>query len=216
LWSPGGGVGTTENNLAPGSYTVTVADASGCTSTAVAIVPPTSAPVASVSPDITIISGGSTQLTATGGGIYNWIPSSGLSCAACSNPFASPFETTTYCVEVTDVNGCRDTACVTITVETPCRAADVLGVPNAFSPNNDAINDEFCLLGWDACLIDFQILIFDRWGERVFKSNDPNFCWDGTYLEKKMDSAVFVYFIKAVYIDSKDAVLRKGNISLLR
>jgi gliding motility-associated-like protein len=216
VWSPGGGAGVTINNLAPGTYTVSVTDASGCTTTASATVIAIGAPTATVSPDITIGIGASTVLVAGGGGTYTWIPTTGLSCTTCANPTATPSETTTYCVEVLDAGGCKDTACVTVRVEIPCPNKEILDVPNAFSPNRDGLNDDFCLLGWDACLVEFKVFIFDRWGETVFKSTDPNFCWDGKYNNQSMDSQVFVYYIKATYMNTNEAVIRKGNISLLR
>jgi len=158
----------------------------------------------------------STQLTATGGGTYSWTPATGLSCTNCSNPIAKPFETTTYCVTVTDNNGCSASKCVTVTVEIPCPTNESVAIPNAFSPNNDGVNDEFCLQGWDACIEDFDIIIYNRWGEKVYESIDPNFCWDGKRLNIIMDSQVFVYHVKAKFKDVKEPVVKKGNISLLR
>jgi gliding motility-associated-like protein len=56
--------------------------------------------------------------------------------------------------------------------------------------------------------------VFDRWGQEVFASNKANFCWDGTYQGKALNTAVFVYSIKAS-IDGKQ-IAKKGNITLLR
>ena len=100
-----------------------------------------------------------------------------------------------------------------------------MGVPNAFTPNNDGVNDKFCLDGWSDCINKFEIVIFDRWGEKVFESKDPAFCWDGIYNGKPLDSAVFVYFIKSNFASagtlpsSPKGVFdlnRTGNISLVR
>jgi len=119
-------------------------------------------PTAGVSPDITIALGTSTTLTASGFNTYNWFPSTGLNTTTGASVIASPTVTTTYCIIVTSPNGCSDTACVTITVETQCPTAENLAVPNAFSPNTDNINKEFCLKGWNNCISDFRITIFDR------------------------------------------------------
>jgi len=78
------------------------------------------------------------------------------------------------------------------------------------------MNDEFCLQGWEQCIIDFTVIIFDRWGEKVFESKDPNFCWDGIYNNTIMDAQVFVYYIKAKYITLDKPIIKKGNISLIR
>jgi len=126
-------------------------------------------------------------------------------------------ETTIFCVEVTDNNGCKDTACVTITVEIPCPTNENLNiVPNAFSPNHDGVNEEFCLQGWSVCIKEFQVLIYDRWGEKVFESKDPNFCWDGYFRGSLLDAQVFVYYIRAEFDNSDEPIVKRGNISLLR
>ncbi len=58
-------------------------------------------------------------------------------------------------------------------------------------------------------------MIYNRWGEKVFESTDPSFCWDGTYKGKALDLAVFVYYIVAD-LTNNEKVERKGNISLIR
>ncbi len=49
----------------------------------------------------------------------------------------------------------------------------------------------------------------------IFESEDPGFCWDGTYKGKPLDAAVFVYYIKAE-LTNDYSVVKKGNISLVR
>lgn len=87
--------------------------------------------------------------------------------------------------------------------------------PNAFTPNGDGINDMFCLQGWDVCNQSFRVMIFDRWGEKVFQSDDPKFCWDGKYKGKLLSSDVYIFQITAAY---KGEVVRtkKGNMTLIR
>ena len=87
--------------------------------------------------------------------------------------------------------------------------------PNAFTPNGDDANDEFCLQGWSDCTVSFYVAIFDRWGEKVFDSHDPGFCWDGTYLGLPLNTAVFVYYIKADVLKI-GTITKKGNITLIR
>jgi len=216
VWSPSGGTSATVTGLAGGTYTVIVTDASGCTQVQTIVVPVIPGPTATISSNITINIGDSTSLIAGGGGIYSWFPTTGLSCTNCTNPIAKPNQTTIYCVEVTDTNACKDTACVTVAVETPCPKNESVAIPNAFSPNNDGVNDEFCLQGWDACIESFNIIIYNRWGEKVYESIDPNFCWDGKRLNTVMDSQVFVYYAKARFKEIVNPVVKKGNISLIR
>ena len=98
-------------------------------------------------------------------------------------------------------------------------------MPNAFSPNNDGENDEFCLSrstgiptgqgGIEDCIKDLKITIYNRWGEKIYESNDKKFCWDGKYKDKLQNTAVFVYYLDATLI-SGETITKKGNISLIR
>ncbi|TAL57471.1 MAG: T9SS type B sorting domain-containing protein, partial [Bacteroidetes bacterium] len=211
LWNPSGQTASTATGLGAGNYSVTMTDANGCTQTQTAVITSVPGPAAAVSAASTNITiGNNTSLTATGGGTYSWSPAAGLSCATCANPVATPSQTTTYCVVVTDGNGCTDNACLTINIDIPC--GDIF-VPNAFSPNNDGENELECVLG--SCIETLKFSIFDRWGEKVFETTDPKICWDGTYKGKLLNTAAFVYYLKGV-LTSGEKINRKGNISLIR
>lgn len=161
--------------------------------------------------DTHIIEGAAVALQADGGENYTWYPADYLSCSECPDPVAAPPKTTEYCV-TSMLKSCLSKACVTILVG--CEFAGDLSVPNAFTPNGDGINDEFCLQGWKDCISDFKITIFDRWGEMVFASDKPDFCWDGTNRGKQLDGEVVVYVISAS--GKKDNIHKKGTISLIR
>ena len=100
-----------------GIYTVQALSDSGCTSppvqTVVNVIPKV---VAAISNNVAICAGQSTQLTASGGPFYKWTPSTGLDNDHIANPIASPLQTTTYTVDVSN-GGCDDnTRTVTVTV----------------------------------------------------------------------------------------------------
>jgi gliding motility-associated-like protein len=184
-------------------------------------------PTITISPDQQMFIGDGVTLQATGGTSYYWTPGTFVTCvnSSCDTATAIPEETTTFCAHVTDSNGCIDSLCTKVLVVIPCPSNRDLVVPNAFSPNHDGINDELCLAGWDDCVTNFQITIYDRWGEKVFESSKSEFCWDGFYKGRLLDPAVYVYFIKATYekagssvYDGKTKfdVTKTGNISLLR
>lgn len=212
-WSTGSDTGQTAIGLAEGTYTVTVTDNNGCTQSQTAVVSTVAGPsVMATASDITIMAGNSTSLFISLNGSYLWSPDNGtLNCDTCQSPVASPLETTSYCVVVTDTNNCVDSGCVTIEVQFPCD----LKVPNAFSPNNDGKNDVLMLHGWDKCVSDFSISIFNRWGEKVFESSNPSASWNGNSASnKQLNSSVFVYYISATLI-SGEKISRQGNITLL-
>ena len=73
-------------------------------------------PFANAGSDVTIIAGGSTVLSGSGGTTYLWSPAGSLSCSTCASPIATPGITTTYVVVVTDSNGCQAMDSVTVTV----------------------------------------------------------------------------------------------------
>lgn len=211
--------GTTNSSLivTPTSditYTV-IGETANCTNSAIASVSVVNSPTISLPNQITITPGSSTQLNLnTDATTYQWSPPQGLSCTNCDMPIASPQVNTQYCV-LTSIDGCTATACIQVNVEIDCNKNYDYSTPTAFTPNNDGNNDSYCLKGWDNCIKNFYIAIFNRWGEKVYDSSDPTFCWDGTFLGAKLDPAVFAFYIKAETTDGK-SINKKGNITLIR
>jgi len=82
-------------------------------------------------------------------------------------------------------------------------------IPNVFSPNADKSNDIFEIIGVKECL-PFELTIFNRWGEMVFKSTDRKISWDGFYKGKPQPAGVYVYMLNAI------GKKYKGSITLIR
>ncbi len=154
------------------------------------------------------------SVTPTGStfGTLVWTPTYGLSCSDCSDPIANPYESITYNVVATDVNGCIATDTVHIEVI----PSYIVFIPNAFTPNGDGNNDFFEVFGNKEAWKQFEVQIFDRSGEMVYESNDMNFKWDGNYKGKMLNPSVFVYLVKVVYIDNYTDKLFKGSVTLVR
>ncbi|WP_276132869.1 PKD domain-containing protein [Polluticoccus soli] len=136
VWSPATGLSCTTcaNPVATPAtttiYTVTGANANGCTNTSTVTITVNAIPVVTATAtNKTICAGTSTPLQASGATSYSWTPATGLSCISCPNPVATPGSTTTYVVTGM-VNGCQDTAHVTI---------NVLPKPNVSAGNNAGI-----------------------------------------------------------------------------
>jgi gliding motility-associated-like protein len=201
-----------------GSYVVTYnVNAANCvlagSGTATVVINPT--PLLSMSSSTLIYAGDQTTLTAnSSANSYTWSPASGLTCSDCASPVASPNESTTYCVRTSD-GVCANSACLTVIVESLCEGDKGFFLPNAFSPNGDGNNDVFCVQGRTRCISNFQMIIYDRWGEKMFESSDLSFCWDGTYRGKPLVPDVFMYYIKAQDQNQKE-LIKKGNISLIK
>lgn len=89
-------------------------------------------------------------------------------------------------------------------------------IPNAFTPNGDGINDVFKTTALD--IEDYEIEVYNLWGERVFNTNTPEYGWDGIYKGKQSPQGVYLYKVKFKGLSNKQ--LRnynfKGNVSLLR
>lgn len=187
------------------TYTVNVTSDSGCTAidslTIIVLCRP-----ASVCCDSLIIHGGDVQLISSGGNSYSWSPSAGLSCDTCSNPVASPSQTTTYSVTISD-SGCVSVE--TVTIDVSC--GDVF-VANAFSPN-EANNKILYVRG--PCISTMDFMVFDRWGNKVFESQNTDNGWDGTYKGLALTTGTFVWYVKATLLDGT-TVEKKGNVALVR
>ena len=78
------------------------------------------------------------------------------------------------------------------------------------------INDFFSIYGKLNLLVFFEARIFDRWGEKVLESNNPYFTWDGTHLGVAETPGVFVYTMKATFIDGYSRTDYKGSITLIK
>ncbi|MFA6923592.1 MAG: gliding motility-associated C-terminal domain-containing protein [Bacteroidales bacterium] len=88
-------------------------------------------------------------------------------------------------------------------------------VPSAFSPNGDRENDILYLRG--KCVENINFYVYNRWGQKVFESHDLSQGWDGTFNGKKMDMAVFVYYLSAETSSGEKRIIKKqGTISLIR
>jgi gliding motility-associated-like protein len=115
-------------------------------------------------------------------------------------------------------SGCSDTVSVTNAVQT-IKHGQLL-VPNAFRPNatgpgstNVSNNEVFLPLMRN--VTKFQMFIFNRWGQLLFESSNPESGWDGYYKGQLCQQDVYIYKISVEYDDGKEFT-RTGDINLLR
>ncbi len=149
----------------------------------------------SLSPNVIICPGESTQLSASGGASYLWSPATGLDFTTVSNPIASPTLTTSYNVEITSEHGCKTNGQVIVTV-----MCDTLIIPSGYSPNDDGINDAFVIKGIEHYPGN-MIWIYNRWGNLVYKARSYKNNWDGLsnvtgiYIGKRVPAGTYFYVL---------------------
>ncbi len=191
------------------TYSVIVTDSNKCSDSLYKTITVNPLPVSNVCCDTTIYSGQSVQLFASGGMSYIWTPATGLSCNNCPDPFANPQQTQNYTVVISANNGCSVNDSVLITVEN----CGQLFVPEAFSPNGDGQNDVLFVRG--KCIESFNFMVFDRWGNKVFETQNTNTGWNGMYKGQPMNTGTYVYELKVILYD-KSTIEKHGNIVLVR
>ena len=185
-WTPpaGGQTIASATGLCAGDYTATVTDANGCsTSDTVTIVTLYPTPTASFvyQPQPATILDPFIQFTDSSVfNISSWLWSFGDAENGSSiipNPKYVYTDTGTYIIQliVTDDHGCKDTIQQSIKIS----ADYIFYAPNSFTPNNDGINDIFIPQTEIIIPAEYSLIIFDRWGEKVFEFNDYKKGWDG-------------------------------------
>lgn len=154
----------------------------------------------------------STALNASGAANYLWIPAIGLSNNSIPNPIATPDSTITYQVIGISDKGCNDTAFVTVKTNFSNPTNNNF-LPNAFTPNNDGLNDCFGILNNTNFKIQY-FEIYNRWGQLIWSTKDSNSCWDGTYKGIKQPQGLYPYRIKAS--GSCGNIQKNGWVILIR
>jgi gliding motility-associated-like protein len=87
-------------------------------------------------------------------------------------------------------------------------------IPTAFSPNRDGLNEIFKPEGM-SYVNEYKLEIFNRWGELLFKTNDINQGWDGTYLGQPVFEGVYVYKISIMDM-FQQRINKEGMFTLLK
>ena len=209
--------------LDPGSYDFLVEGVNGCSwETTVAILYPNEILV-ELGDDIYISQGQSAdllaQISSDIGEIANivWtnLPDS-VVCPQCLDQVVTPYETSTYHIQVFDTTGCFGTDNVTVFVD----EQNPFFVPTAFTPNGDNVNDRLIFYAGKDIEKVPEFSIYDRWGNRVFhqenfQPNNPSFGWDGYFEGQPMRPAVFAWKAWVEFKDGKRKVFY-GDLTLVR
>ena len=148
-------------------------------------------PTLTMPPDIDILLGGEKVLNAeaTGGNLkFKWSPAEGLSADNILNPIAKPNKTTTYTLTLSS-NTCNIVLSVVVRVhENPL-------IPNVFSPNGDGKNDTWNIKYLESFTAG-NIVIFNRYGQKVFFASPYNTPWDGKINGTDVPVGTYYYIIE--------------------
>lgn len=195
----------------PGTHiiTYTFVGSNGCTDQRQQPLMVYATPVADAGPDVQMLDGGQITLkpvTATGSNlIYKWTPSTGLNRDDVLNPLASPTDDITYTLTITTDQGCSASDDVFVKV---LKGPEV---PNAFTPNNDGVNDLWTIKYLDSypgCTVH----VYNRYGTSVFGVVGYPTAWDGKYKGEDLPSGTYYYVI-----DPKNGrKIITGSLTILR
>jgi gliding motility-associated-like protein len=221
-WS-NGSTDSTLNNLNGGQYIVTVTDTMNCQkSDTVTLIEPIEWSL-ETSPDTVLAIGDTLQLRALvvpeiqQRVAWNWSPSDFLKCKDCNNPtIYNLTESQLFRVIATDSAGCSKRRDIKVIVD----QTTGIFAPTAFSPNGDGVNDYFTLFAKTRIKTIKRMLIFNRWGDKVFETvgispNEEQQGWDGMMNGKILAPDVFMYWAEVVYVNGLTYVM-KGDVTLMR
>jgi gliding motility-associated-like protein len=204
------------SQLAQGAYQVVVTDSRSCTAQATFNISYDYILTVDAGNYTNINLGETATLTATANGnnnnVYNWSPSVNVECAACATTTTRSGNNTTFTINVTDDYGCTAFDTVSVSVN----SITDLFIPNAFTPNNDGNNDVLEIYGDINAIHYIEFNIFNRWGEKVFSTNDPTFKWDGSYKGQMVDQGAYIYTMNLVFINEVSRSDYKGSITIIR
>lgn len=136
---------------------------------------------------------------------FSWSPPTGLNNSSLQSPIATITNDIEYTVTATSPDGCKSTESIKITVGV------FLRIPNAFSPDNDGLNDLWTIKGIDS-FPDCEVFIYNSWGENIFYSKGYGTAWDGTFKEQTVPSGVYYY---KILTNNKEEKVYQSSLSII-
>ncbi len=146
---------------------------------------------------------------------YTWLPAGTSSCDTCKSISITPDKNQWFAVQAS-VEGCTAIDSINIKV----LSENLVFIPNAFSPNNDQVNDVFRPFTADTVVEIEHFSVYDRWGNLLYEAtnsipNDPKIGWDGTFRGSNVSEDIYIYTAK---IRLKNGKIQKfaGDVKLFR
>lgn len=195
--------------IIPTVYYVTGWDSSGCPGNDSVFVDLFPEPWVKTNPDVYAFLYDEIQLSAeaSSSGLFTWSPGEYLSCVNCIAPVSEPNKNYAYQVLFVDENGCIATDSIHIYYD------PILYVPNTFTPDGNEFNHVFKVKGGN--IDEFEMLIFNRWGELIYTLTSLEDSWDGTYNGMNCQDGTYVW--KAKFSDfTGEKYILTGHVNLIR
>ena len=167
--------------------------------------------------DTTVVAGSNIMLNvgATCATSFGWNPNFDLDDPTILNPTATPNETTIYYLNINNSGGCQTTDSVTINIITEEDVdCEKLLLPNAFTPNNDQLNDQFGISNLFLIQSMEYFEIYDRWGSKMWETNVISDTWDGSFKGNAVNPGMYIYKVKYTCRDNE--YVKVDNFSVLR
>lgn len=190
-------------------YSVIVTNQFSCRDTATITINIVNKPVIDAGPDKVMLQGQIIQLSGTdtgNGNTYEWSPASYINDIYSLQPFVNPPADARYILKAVSSLGCG-TSSDTVFV----KVYNAIFIPNAFSPNADGVNDTWNIPSLGA-YPNFELFIFDRYGQLIFQTRNIPIAWDGTYKGKPCTNGVYTYLINTG--NNKEMI--KGTVMIIR
>jgi gliding motility-associated-like protein len=203
-WQPGNASGSQLQNIAPGTYTLQVKDNNGCIAGSTTTVGSVNTLSINLGNDTSVCVKANDKIVLSPGNFRQYLWQDG-STASSYTVLADGI----FWVNVKDQNGC--TATDSIVIKGDC--GDIY-FPTAFTPNGDGKNDLFGALGNLSILTDFELVVFNRWGQRVFYSTNPFMKWNGR-MGNDMITGTYVWHARYSSPYGKN-ITQNGTVILIR
>jgi gliding motility-associated-like protein len=183
---------------------VTSSCCTGLSAPALLVVAPPPNPVLKINADVPDICGSTSVTITTDSGYKNYLWNNNS-----NNPSLTVNEPGVYWVEVTDSNNCKGRDSMNIL---PC---EKVFFPNAFTPNNDGINDVFIPTIFGA-VANYKLNIYNRFGQLIFQTSDPARGWNGTRSGVRQPGDVYVWICLYRWLSGKKTDEKSGTVVLIR
>jgi gliding motility-associated-like protein len=92
----------------------------------------------------------------------------------------------------------------------------IIFAPNTFTPDGDEFNQQWFLYIDGIDISQFDLFIFNRWGEIVWESHDPAASWDGTYLGKIVQDGTYTWTLETKDLTNDKKYTFGGHITIIR